>query len=92
MSNSCYLKMGKRIKENKEAQERGAGKPCLLCGNKTTGKVEVQINIFRGDDEVEPICIECQKINTIVLMNLISNKRKEINYFEKEKANDDQNC
>ena len=39
------------------------GLPCIVCGTPTTGKVDVQVNNFRGDDEVLRVCNAHQKGN-----------------------------
>lgn len=37
------------------------GLPCIICGVPTTGKVDIEINYFRGDDEQVRVCAEHQK-------------------------------
>jgi len=32
------------------------GLPCIICGVPTTGKVDIEINWFRGDDEQVRVC------------------------------------
>lgn len=39
-------------------------KICAICGGAGPGRVEVQVNIFRGDDDVHKVCATCQKIYT----------------------------
>ena len=34
-------------------------KPCVLCGCSKTGKIHIQVNWFRGDDEVYDVCKQC---------------------------------
>jgi hypothetical protein len=36
-------------------------KPCYLCGTRTVGRVDIEVNQFRGDDEVVKACNDCQK-------------------------------
>lgn len=45
-------------------------KICAICGGTSSGggassgRVDIQINIFRGDDDVHKVCATCQKIYT----------------------------
>ena len=32
------------------------GLPCIICGELTTGKVDIEVNYFRGDDEQVRVC------------------------------------
>jgi hypothetical protein len=59
MSNK-YPRIGSIKKPNPKAHPC-SGKRCVLCDKTTTGKVEVQVSYMRGDDEVEPVCGDCQK-------------------------------
>lgn len=44
----------------KTAPKKEGGLPCAICGRLTTGKVDVEITCFRGDDEQLRVCGECQ--------------------------------
>ena len=35
-------------------------KPCRVCGVLSNGYVEIEINPFRGDDEIISVCGACQ--------------------------------
>ena len=37
------------------------GLPCIVCGQPATGKVDIEINWFRGDDEQVRVCPAHQK-------------------------------
>lgn len=58
----------KRKPHNKRPRN---GPKCILCQQPTSGKVEVQVSYMRGDDEVEPVCGECQKGPEPVLLEKI---------------------
>ena len=32
------------------------GLPCIICGAQTTGKVGIEVNYFRGDDDQVRVC------------------------------------
>ena len=34
---------------------------CDICERRPAGHVDVQVNWFRGDDGVHPVCRECQR-------------------------------
>ena len=53
-------KVTRKIEENPRAQP-GSGLPCIICGKPTTGKVDISVNIFRGDDDQVRVCNEHQK-------------------------------
>lgn len=48
------------IGSKKPAKNLG-GLPCIICGAPTTGKVEIEVSYFRGDDEVVRVCDVHQK-------------------------------
>ena len=47
----------KKLPHNKSI----GGLPCIICGDLTTGKVEIEISYFRGDDEQVRVCPTHQK-------------------------------
>lgn len=61
-----YPKLGEWKKQpsfEKEAhfQRTKQGKKCLCCDQFTNGKRFVQVNFFRGDDELIALCSVCKK-------------------------------
>lgn len=36
--------------------KKAGGLPCIVCGAPTTGKVDIEVNWFRGDDEQVRVC------------------------------------
>lgn len=46
---------------HKRKPKNTGGLPCIICGVLTTGKVDIEINWFRGDDEQIRVCAEHQK-------------------------------
>jgi len=45
----------------KKKPKNAGGLPCIICGIPTTGKVDIEVNWFRGDDEVVRVCAKHQK-------------------------------
>ena len=54
-----YPRIGvkRKPRDPKETQ----GLPCIICGKLTTGKVDIETNWFRGDDDQVRVCAEHQK-------------------------------
>lgn len=49
----------------KQRQAFGAKRgTCKICGQPSKGRVDVQVNIFRGDDDVHKVCYVCHKMYT----------------------------
>lgn len=44
----------------KRAPRNAGGLPCVVCGIPTTGKVDIEVNWFRGDDDQVRACKEHQ--------------------------------
>lgn len=58
MSNKEYPAIGRKT----PPRSRGTGGlPCIICGALTTGKADIEVNIFRGDDEQVRVCQKHQK-------------------------------
>lgn len=54
-----------RIKQKTKINYNKRGKGiCKICGEPSRGRVDVQVNWFRGDDDVLKVCQNCQKIYT----------------------------
>jgi len=51
MSSHKYPRIG-----GKEHRPKNTSAVCTICGEVAKWRVEVQVNIFRGDDEVEWCC------------------------------------
>jgi hypothetical protein len=47
----------------KKKPKNAGGLPCIICGVPTTGKVDIEVNWFRGDDEQVRVCAEHQSKN-----------------------------
>jgi len=48
-----YPVIGSKHKPRKNSK---GGLPCIVCGVPTTGKVDIEINWFRGDDDQVRVC------------------------------------
>jgi hypothetical protein len=48
---------------HKKKPKNAGGLPCIICGVPTTGKVNIEVNWFRGDDEEVRVCAEHQSKN-----------------------------
>ena len=55
-----YPRVGHKRKANPRAHV-GSGKPCIVCSEMTTGKVDIEVSYMRGDDDVRYCCDGCQK-------------------------------
>ena len=44
------------------------GLPCIICGEPTTGKVDIEVNYFRGDDEQVRVCPTHQKKHDVEIL------------------------
>lgn len=55
MKKSKYPRIGEKTKRY---QKKGT---CKICGEPSQGRVDVQVNWFRGDDDVWKVCENCQK-------------------------------
>jgi len=40
----------------KKAPRNAGGLPCIICGVPTTGKVDIEVSWFRGDDKQVRVC------------------------------------
>lgn len=40
----------------KKKPKNAGGLPCIICGVPTTGKVDIEVNWFRGDDDQVRAC------------------------------------
>jgi hypothetical protein len=56
-----YPRLGQRTKDHRGSGPHKKGKLCLLCKAQTLGKVTIETDIFRGNDDVVAICNPCQK-------------------------------
>lgn len=54
-----YPRIGNRTKGN--PRQTWKLKMCKICKAPTAGKVEIQFTEMRGDDDVLPVCNDCQK-------------------------------
>ena len=45
----------------KKKPKNAGGLPCIICGVLTTGKVDIEVNYFRGDDDQVRVCEIHQK-------------------------------
>jgi hypothetical protein len=48
---------------HKKKPKNAGGLPCIICGVPTTGKVDIEVNWFRGDDEEVRVCEAHQSKN-----------------------------
>lgn len=53
------------------------GKPCVVCGKMTTGKCEIQVSWFRGDDEIAYACSDHISDANAVLAGYLNPKPQE---------------
>lgn len=58
MSNRKYPRIGsERLHRPQRGQKRPLKTPpCIVCGEPSTHRVEIQVNWFRGDDEIANAC------------------------------------
>ena len=47
------------------------GLPCIVCGKLTTGKVDIEVSWFRGDDEQVRVCAADQKNDEVILARYV---------------------
>lgn len=57
MSNKKYPAIGRKTPPRSYSV---GGLPCIICGDLTTGKVDIEVNIFRGEDEQVRVCVKHQ--------------------------------
>ena len=53
----------------KKKPKNAGGLPCIICGVPTTGKVDIEVNWFRGDDEEVRVCAEHQSKNDVGILD-----------------------
>jgi hypothetical protein len=57
-----YPKWGEWKRHPKpEYEKEGQGRQCIFCSKWTLGKRFIQVNFFRGDDEIRAVCFGCRK-------------------------------
>jgi hypothetical protein len=62
----------------KKKPRNAGGLPCIICGVQTTGKVDIEVSWFRGDDEQVRVCAEHQSKNdAAILKAYIANFERE---------------
>ena len=57
MSNREYPRFGNGTKPNPKNIKQTQFKKCFVCGLSPASRRDVQVNWFRGDDEVPNLCI-----------------------------------
>lgn len=53
-----YPRIGCKIPPRKNS---AGGLPCIICGEPTTSKADIEVNWFRGDDDQVRVCTEHQR-------------------------------
>lgn len=53
MSNKKYPAIGRKTLPRSRSM---SGLPCIICGTLTTGKVDIEVSIFRGEDDQVRVC------------------------------------
>jgi hypothetical protein len=53
---SKYPKINSRVKCRAKKFKSQDGKKCFICGVRTDGKTEIEVDCFRGNDEIVAVC------------------------------------
>ena len=62
----------------KKRPKNAGGLPCIICGIPTTGKIDIEVNWFRGDDDQVRVCAEHQRKNDDRILDAYMNASVEL--------------